>query len=75
MVYFVIRVIENGNYKYVFNSRVLLGDVALARTFPTVALAHGYMKKSKHASLSYSVKSIIRSVPTIDRRTLGGIVE
>lgn len=75
MIHYVIKVIENGQPKYVFNTRVLLDDIALAKPFSSALLANHYSKKIKAFAHRCFVIPIEEREPTIDRRTLSSIVE
>lgn len=75
MVFFIIRVIEQGKPKYLFSKRLLLEDMALARRFTTMALAKRYIRRSEYATYSFTVIPVVHHEPSTDYRTLGSIVE
>ncbi len=52
---FIIRVIENGEEKYLFSTRVLLYDPALAKKFSSPLLANRYWKKSLYKGLIHTI--------------------
>lgn len=70
---FIIRVIENGEEKYLFSTRVLLYDPALARKFSSPLLANRYWKKSLYKGLAHTI--ISDPYEPVVTLSLGAIVE
>ncbi len=70
---FIIRVIENGEEKYLFSNRVLLYDPALARKFSSPLIAKRYWKRSPYKGLAHIV--IPDPYEPVVPQSLGAIVE
>lgn len=65
---YVIRVFFNGEFRYLFNTRVLLYDIQLAKHFSSSVLANRYIKKSIFAECEFHV------IPVIHQEMLTGSI-
>ena len=45
-MHYVIRIQRQGDSRYLFNTRILLNDIALAKPFSTTNMARRYFRKS-----------------------------
>lgn len=75
IAYYVVRVWQDENEKFLFNRRTLVNDIALARHFSDLTPAHRYVKRSIFLNDKYSIDPVPEEEPPIDRKHLGAIVE
>lgn len=57
-VHYIIQIYQDGVVQYLFNTRMLVQDVSLAKPFSTPALAKRYLSKSVFYKGNWSVVSI-----------------
>ena len=55
MIYYIVRVLREGAPQYLFNTRILLGDPALAKPFSNTTLARRYFKHSLFRSCRFEL--------------------
>lgn len=55
MCYYVIIISEGTQNKYLFNTRMLVHDAALAKQFSSIMLAKRYLRKSLFISYQHQV--------------------
>ncbi|WP_290881426.1 hypothetical protein [Anaerotruncus sp.] len=58
IVHYIIQVYQDGVLQYLFNTRMLVQDVSLAKLFSAPALAKRYLSKSVFYKGNWSVVSI-----------------
>lgn len=75
MTQYVIRILDSGTHRYLFSTRMLLDDIALAKHFSSTSLAKRYLKKSEFSTWEHQIVPVLQYEPTIDRRTMSAIVE
>ena len=75
IAYYVVRVWQDENEKFLFNRRTLVNDIALARHFSDLTPAHRYVKRSIFLNDKYSIDTVPEEEQPIDRKHLGAIVE
>lgn len=57
-MHYIIQVYQDGVLQYLFNTRMLVQDVSLAKLFSAPALAKRYLSKSVFYKGNWSVVSI-----------------
>lgn len=72
---YVIVIEEDGIEKYLFNRRMLVTDISLARHFSDLTPAKRYYSKSFFTSMRYRIDSVKEEEPPIDPHNPGMIVE
>ena len=55
---YVIRIQRQGDSRYLFNTRILLNDIALAKPFSTTNMARRYFRKSDFCGEEFSVVQV-----------------
>lgn len=57
-MHYVIRIHQQDGSRYLFNTRILLDDIALAKPFSTSNMARRYFRKSDFRSEKFSVEMV-----------------
>lgn len=72
---FVVLVRQDDNEKFLFNRRMLVADIALARRFSGLTQAKHYFSKSIFTDERHQIVKIVHEEPPIDPKNPGAIVE
>lgn len=74
-MYYVVIVEEEGREKYLFNRRMLVEDLSLARHFSDLSPAKRYFSRSCFTAMRYRIDPVKSEEPPIDPHNPGTIVE